>query len=276
MPVKSVLGVTLAAALLASATAARAEDDATCQAAYVAGQRRYKLEHDLIGGREQLLVCAKSCPDELRVSCGRWLQDIEAEVPSIVIKAKDAHGQDVLEVAVAIDGTAVAGFVGGSPIELNPGEHKVRVQRTGRAPVEQSVLVHAGEKLRAVDIWTEPRVRDEDVTRTRRPVALGTFVLAGVSAAALVSFGVFAIWTTTEYNATSSCRPNCAASGRDTWFSTKTAIADASLGLAAAALATAGVLYFVRPTITERVQKTSVLLPWAAPHGGGIALATSF
>jgi len=264
----------LVLAVVAWTSVAKAEDDAACQASFVAGQRLYKLEHDLLAGRDQLLVCAKTCPDELRASCGRWLSEIDAELPSVVVKAKDAQGNDVLDASVEIDGKLVAGYTEGAPIELNPGEHELRVLRPHRPPAETSIILHSGEKLRVVDMWTEPR--RASVIVSRRPIPLGAIVLAGVSAASLVSFGVFAVWTTVEYDATSACRPYCAESSRDSAFTTKTVIADTSLGVAGASLVAAGVLYLVRPTVTERPPTAGVVVPWAAPGGGGVAWSGRF
>jgi hypothetical protein len=271
---KVALGGALLLAFLAATGVARAEDDAACQASYVAGQRRYKLDHDLLGGREQLLICAKTCPDELRASCGKWLSEIDAELPSIVVKAKDADGRDELDGSVEIDGKIVFGYITGTPIECNPGEHTVRVLRPHHAPAGEAVLLHAGEKLRVVDVWTEPR--RAPVVVTRRPIPVASYVLAGVGAAALTSFGVFAIWTTVEYDQSNGCKETCPASSRDTSFTTKTVIADASLGVAAASLVTATVFFLTRPIVTERVVPKALVVPWAAPGGGGVAWSTRF
>jgi hypothetical protein len=267
------LGGTLLIALLLRPAGARAEDDTACQAAYVAGQRRYKLDHDLLGGRAELLTCAKACPDELRASCGVWLREIETELPSIVVRAKDSAGHDVLDGSLEIDGKAVPGYLDGTPIELNPGEHTLRVLRPNHPATGESVLLHAGEKLRVVDVWTEPQTTR--VAVTRRPIPLASIVFAGVGAAALASFGAFAIWTTVEYDATSSCHP-CNPSTRDPSFTAKTVIADVSLGVAGASLIAATAFFLARPTVTEQAPKTGIVTPWATRGGGGVAWSASF
>ncbi len=253
--------------------ASLADDEAACQASYVAGQRRYKLEHDLLGGREQLLVCAKTCPDELRESCGRWLTEIAAEVPSIVVKALDAAGRDAAGVAIAVDGSPIAGYVDGSPIELNPGPHRLRVSRAGRPPVEQPVVLRTGEKLRVVDVWTEP---PDKRVHGRRPVPAAAFVLAGISAAALASFGVFSIWTTVEYDQTSGCIHHCSPATRDPAFTAKTVAADASVGVGAAAFVAAGLVYLFRPPASAGITRGSLVAPWAAPGAMGVVYDARF
>ncbi len=261
-----------ALALLFAPAPARADDETQCRASYVAGQRRYKLEHDPLGGREQLLICARTCPDALRASCGRWLMEIEAELPSIVVKALDARGQDVLDASLEIDGKPVSGYVEGTPIEENPGEHTVVVTRPGLPPARESVLLHAGEKLRVVEVWTEPRAAARPVpavtTTTRRPVPAASVALAGVGAALLASFGVFAIWTTVEYDQTNSCAPRCLPSTQDPSFEAKTIVADVSLGAGAAALVAAGIVFFARPTITEKTARARDAFPVSGGPGG--------
>lgn len=264
----------IAFAAVFTANHARAEDDAACKASYVEGQRRYKLAHDFIGGRAELLVCAKTCPDELRESCGRWLQEIDREVPSIVVKAKDGRGHDVVDVSLALDGAPIAGYVEGTPIDLNPGPHTLRVARAGHLAKDESFVVNAGEKLRVVEVWTEPKVEDVFVTRTRRPIPAATYAFLGVGAVAAASFGIFASWSTIEYSKTSSCTPSCAQTSRDSGFEAKTIVADVSLGVAVAALAGAGVFYLTRPTVTERYPKPAAA--WVAPAPGGASFGVRF
>jgi hypothetical protein len=264
----------IGAALVNLAGAARAEDMAVCQDSYVAGQRRYKLEHDFLGAREQLLLCAKTCPDELRVSCGQWLTEIGRELPSIVVKAKDGGGHDVLDATIEVDGKAASGALDGTPIDLNPGEHTIRVLRPRRPAAQETVVLHPGERLRVVEVWTE--AREAISVPMRRPIPLAAFILAGVSAASLASFGVFAAWSTVEFDRTSTCTPSCPPSGRDASFTTKTVIADASLGVAAASLMAAGVVYLVRPAVPVGTPRLGFVAPWVTPRGGGLGWSAVF
>jgi hypothetical protein len=263
----------IAVALFQTANA-HATDDATCQTSYVNGQRLYKLSHDLIGGRSELLVCAKTCPDELRESCGKWLREIDTELPSVVVKAKDANDHDVSDIAMIVDGKALTNYVEGTPIELNPGAHTIRVVRGTRPPVEQRVVLTSGEKLRVIELWTEPRAVDQFTSRTRRPVPSTSLVLFGVGAVGLASFGVFSIWTSAEYGKTSACDPNCAPANRDSSFATKTIIGDISLGVGAAALVGGAIFYLARPTVTDRVPKPATA--WVAPTLGGVSFGGTF
>jgi hypothetical protein len=236
--------------LAASAARAQENDDA-CQRSYVAGQRHYKLDHDLISARAELLVCAKTCPDELRVSCGRWLEEIAREMPSIVVRVLDARGHDVPNVQIDLDHWPVDHYVEGLPLELNAGTHSLTVRREGHPSATQSIVVNAGEKLRVIDVWTAPR--EASTWIVRRPIPSVTWGLLTLSGVALATFGIFASWTTVEFSATSTCAPNCSAANKDSAFDAKAAVADVSLGVAALALVGAGIFYLARPTLrTER------------------------
>ncbi|HEY1955494.1 MAG TPA: hypothetical protein VGH28_07775 [Polyangiaceae bacterium] len=266
----SLRNAALALVLLAPC-GARAEDDAACQRAYVAGQRLYKLDHDFLGARAELLVCAKTCPDELRDSCGRWLEEIARDVPSIVVRALDKRGHDVPDARVDVDGRAIAVYVEGQPIELNAGRHELTVHR-GAAATRETIVLAAGEKLRVVDVWTEPREATTFVVR--RPVPAASWALLAIGAVGLASFGVFATWTTAEFSDTSACTPNCSPASKDASFDTKTAIADVSLGVGLAALVAAGIVYLARPTL--RVERRVTAAPWVLPGGAGFALGGAF
>lgn len=264
---RGVLRSLVACALLCVAVpAVAAQDEAACQTSYVAGQKRFKLEHDLLGGREQLLVCATTCPDELRASCGKWLKEIEAELPSIVISARDAHGRERADVTVDVDGAPMTTWRAGQAIEVNPGTHAIRVHARERT-FDQNVVVSAGEKLKTIDVVTEAPI--VEITRTTRPVPLAAWVLAGVGAAALASFATFGIWTTLDYLKTSGCTPSCDPSKRDDAFQAKTVAADVSLGVMVTTLASALVVYLTRPRVVERSKSAFV----ATPRGASLSIS---
>jgi hypothetical protein len=239
-----------------SASEARADLTEACTKAYVEGQKAQKIEKDPLRARELYASCAKECTDDsLRVSCGKWVQEVQAELGSIVIKA-DAYGHVGADYAIAIDGKNVASAEG-EPIDLNPGDHVVAVTPNGKTPIEQRVVVHAGEKLRALDFEPpKPPPTIVYTTVTRRPVTAATFVTAAITGVALVSWAVFGLWTVVEYSSTSSCTPSCQPSSRDPAFDGKAIAADVSLGVAVAALATTIVLFATRPRIINRIPRT--------------------
>src|SRR5262245_9137461 len=80
-------------ALLAHLTCAgdlwAADDDTRkCSDAYVRGQEA-RIEEKLRVARDQLLTCAqRTCPSFMQAECAKWLTEVEAALPTIVIDAK--------------------------------------------------------------------------------------------------------------------------------------------------------------------------------------------
>ena len=71
---------------------ATVEDE--CVAAFDSAQTlRKKLE--LRAAKTQLELCARAaCPSIIASDCGRWLTEVQTELPSIIIAVKDEHGKD--------------------------------------------------------------------------------------------------------------------------------------------------------------------------------------
>lgn len=103
--------------------------------------------------REQLIVCGReSCPAAIRKDCADSLADLEKKIPSVVIRAKDKTGNDIVAVKVTIDGVASQDSLDGKAIALDPGVHTFRFETAGEDPIEQKVVVAEGEQSRAVTI----------------------------------------------------------------------------------------------------------------------------
>jgi hypothetical protein len=132
--------------------AGTAAQKAACSAAYEQGQILQRTG-ELLAAREKLIACASdTCPAVLRGDCARWLSDVDAATPSIVIAAHGASGEDVLDVRVLVDGRVVATHLGARGIPLDPGEHALRFERAGARPIERRILLREGEKERAIDV----------------------------------------------------------------------------------------------------------------------------
>jgi hypothetical protein len=106
--------------------------------------------------RERFIACAaEKCPGEVRKSCVGWLEDLDKLVPTVVFAAS-ARGADVTDVRVTIDGSAVVERLDGTPVSLDPGEHRFHFERAGEASVDQTVVLRAGEKERAIGVRFGP------------------------------------------------------------------------------------------------------------------------
>jgi hypothetical protein len=231
----------------------------TCIQAAEEGERA-RQGGDLLRSREIFARCAApACPAVVRRDCGVWLEDAARQTPSIVLGARDAQGHDVLDATASVDGSVVQKRLDGSPVELNPGPHVVRLEIPGAPPVTMDVVLRAGEKNRpimaALAPPTLPPPQQGAPTRVAPPLALspspepqtsehhglpaGTYVLGGVGVAALGVFGYFAWRGKTDADGLrSGCAPGCSPSDVSA-VRTKLGVADVALGLAVVSLAAA-------------------------------------
>jgi hypothetical protein len=132
-------------------SAAAWADVASCIAAAEHAQPLRASGH-LLEARAALITCAAdSCPTTVRADCVTWLTEVNGEIPSVVVQAKSASGEDLADVTVLADGTALKSSLDGLPIPLDPGSHRLRFESPGREPVEQTVLLHQRER-RAVSV----------------------------------------------------------------------------------------------------------------------------
>ncbi|MGH7280948.1 MAG: hypothetical protein ACRELY_05440, partial [Polyangiaceae bacterium] len=151
-------GGALAALLALSMVAgpARADDKIVCANASESGQ---KLRDDgkLMKARQDFLVCARDvCPQVIKRDCVDWLQRSEENLPTVVLGAKDSHGQDVVTAHVTFDGVTLADKLDGKAVFVDPGMHTFRFEIPGEKPIEQQMVIHEGEKNRLVSVSLAP------------------------------------------------------------------------------------------------------------------------
>ncbi len=103
--------------------------------------------------REAFASCSRSvCPKMVSASCTKWAREIEDGMPTVVLSAKDASGTDITDAHVTFDGAQLAASLDGRPVAVDPGSHKLRFERDGSEPAEQTVVIKAGEKLRSISV----------------------------------------------------------------------------------------------------------------------------
>lgn len=151
--------VLLTAAGLAQCTYARADErDDEKQACASAAEEAEQLRIDarLLAARERLLRCSRpGCPATVRSDCSLWMTEVAAAIPTVVLGARNARGQDVLNAHVSVDGVTVTHGLDGKALEVDPGVHTFRFELAGAA-VEQMVLIREGEKSRAITATLDP------------------------------------------------------------------------------------------------------------------------
>jgi hypothetical protein len=270
---------------LAPSTAHAADEKLACVRA---GEKAQKLRDSgkLIAARVELLTCVREvCPAVVRGDCAGWLGEVETSTPTIVARARDEGGHDLRDVVVSVDGARVASQLDGRPLPVDPGEHVVRFELAGRAPLEEHVIIGTGEKNRMLAV-TFARIasavsaretvaplknaRSEAEIRPppESPVAsraassgpsAAAWAFAAVSVAAAASFTVFGLTGTHDLDQLrSTCAGHCDGAAVDRAW-TKLVVADVSLGVAVVAAGVATWLF---------------LSPWSSSsRSGGAASA---
>ena len=135
--------------LLSSAPAwAQADPKQECLAAFSEAQE-LRSSGSWVQARKQLIVCAAAtCPSVTTSKCNEWLEQLDVQLPTIVLSVRAASG-DVAEAQVRIDGVVVAERIDGKPTPIDPGERTIEVRANGQT-MTQKLVVTAGEKARRV------------------------------------------------------------------------------------------------------------------------------
>lgn len=144
------LHITLALVLASAGTAAAGEmSKEQCLDAHSRGQDA-KEQGKLSLARKLFLSCAQSaCPNAVQNDCSRFVDDLSAQQPSIVLAARDGNGNDLPNTTVYIDGALVVTTLDGRPVDIDPGTHTLKFSNGGKDEVV-TVVIGAGEKGRTV------------------------------------------------------------------------------------------------------------------------------
>ena len=135
---------------------ARAQEEApskaSCAQAYESAQES-RAAGQLQETRRRLSVCARpECPGFVQKDCARWLEEVERELPSIVISASGIEPDAASSVRVLIDGEPVSDALSGASITLDPGRHELVAERPGHEPIARVVLAQQGVQNRSVEL----------------------------------------------------------------------------------------------------------------------------
>jgi hypothetical protein len=249
----------LALALLGGVGSAQRPDP--CFTAPVEGQKLQK-DGKLLEARVRFGACARNtCPVEIVRDCARWARDVDEALPSVVVAARDSHGQDLVDVQVSIDG-APPFDLSARAIPLDPGPHRFVFIRTGTADIAENALLREGEKNREISATfgtaATPPAAPSPMTAmltgvpprieaaAQRPVPFSTWIVGGIGVAGLASFATFAGLGIGQ-RASDGCASGCTQSQSNS-VQLKFHVADASLGVAVVALGVATGIYLARPS----------------------------
>jgi hypothetical protein len=257
-----VINVLLACLLWVGAADAEPSE---CTQAYE-GAQVMRAEGQLRAAQRQLQECVRpGCPEFARADCGRWLGELEAAMPSIVLLVK--RGATELEnVEVVFDDQPLVSRIDGKAIPVDPGRHVLRFVHQGNDPLTIEVLLREGDKNRLIAVnFPDPQsARAAGTATSHRPVQAARrhsalpYVLAGVGAlgvAGFVTLGLLGNGDRRELEHT--CSPRCSQDEIGA-VRTKYRLADVSLLLGALAFGGAGYLVFSSPSTPAKAA--------ASPH----------
>lgn len=279
------------AAATSVASGARADEKQQCLTASDQGQS-LRDEGKYRRAREAFATCARPvCPAIVQHDCVKWLADLEATSPSVVINAKDDKGNDLMAVKVTVDGAPLASTLDGRPVLVDPGEHTFRYETDGFPPVEEHVVIHAGEKSRVLTVQfgtpAAPQTGGGAAPAASAPAGggeapsaaagggppLSAWVFAGV---AVVSFGMEAYFglsgLSDRSNLENTCGPShsCQSSDVDS-VRTKFTVADIALGVGIVSAGLSAYFFLSHHGSDASAAAQSAHVDFAPMPGGGAA-----
>lgn len=234
-----------------------AVDVEACLAAHLSGQElRHKAK--LLESREQFRQCARQeCPSAIARDCVDWLGQYERQIPSVAVRVT-ADGAGRPDARVLVDGAPVENLTG-KAIELNPGEHVIRVELPPFEPFETKLLISEGDQFRVVDAqFATPRpiapstpqpLPERAPVAMERPVPMLSYVFGAVSLAAAGTGAGFGLSSWSLRNkAEKTCAPECSPKGVEV-LKQRALIADISFGVSIASAIATVTLYVLRPEV---------------------------
>jgi hypothetical protein len=298
---KQLLGLVIALWALVTTTPGQAqtaqseasgEVRSACISAHETGQE-LRISSKLLESKNSLHRCAQEdCPSVIRVDCLRWLDEVEAAIPTIVVVAESDRG-DETNVRIGIDGQTVANQLDGKPIDLNPGSHYLIFEFTGARPMEMQLFLGQGDKNRIIRLdfrskptvgpLTTPAAHATDIPPplTSRPVPNMTYVFGGTALVAAASATYFGLKASAARNSAAiSCAPLCSDSVVSD-IKRKALYSDLSTSVALISAGTAAALYFTRPAVFSSSSSPSsvaleLLQLGVTPLGGYVGMGGTF
>lgn len=272
------------ASLLAVARPVRADDKTACIAAANDGQD-LRLDGKLRAARARLMACAApQCPDLVRADCTKWIEELDARIPSIVVTGKRKDDTDIVEATVTVDGAKVADRLDAKALSLDPGTHEVTLTVDAAHVSTQTIVLVEGELGRRVsfrfddlasassDVEPHAEPRAELATTASPAPSPFAWVAAGTAVVAFSSFAYFALSGRHDLHAidATGCAPHCDPGPVDD-AKRKLLLGDVSLGVGLVSVGIATWLFLDRGAIATKAPTAAFRVDLAPRPGGGVA-----
>ncbi len=153
-----------------------------------------RSKHELRAARARLEVCAaETCPTGLRSACKQEGTQVRLAIPTLILDAVDAAGNDVSHVKVTMDGQPLISVIDGTAVAVEPGPHKFSFEVPGMPPEVKTLTMTEGEKDKRVriEIAPPPPPPSHEGT-TQRILGLAFAGTALVTAGVATGFGLSA------------------------------------------------------------------------------------
>lgn len=188
------LGIAL---VLATADVRADEGKQACIASHARGQE-LRLAGKWVAATKDFRACsASTCPQAVTHDCLRWQDELRPLTPSILIAATAPDGTDTLDARLVVDAVSTGDRLPTTSVDLDPGEHTLRLEHPTWGHVEQRIVLREREKDRKV-AFKFPLPRSPVVAETPPPPpakqtsAFGIAML-GAGGAAVATGAVFGV-----------------------------------------------------------------------------------
>jgi hypothetical protein len=236
---------------------------------------RFRVAHDAFAR------CAgESCPVLVKEECSQWLRDLDERMPTVIVHAEDGKHHELTDVEVMFDDAQLITKLDGTPVPVDPGDHVFHYEAAGLSPVEEHVVIRAGEKNRVLKAQFQ-----EDSTATNEPVEHGpaptpssvpplAWVFGGFALAAFASeayFGLSGLGDRSTDLGPGGCAPHCGDTEKSS-IQTKFIVADVSLGVGLVSAGLAAYFFFSsRGAPSPSSAPAEAAIRFAPRPGGGVA-----
>jgi hypothetical protein len=195
----SLVSAVLVMALASTGYAAPSTTSDSCADSAEHGQAERQLGHLLLARGEFRLCAVAKCPRVVQKDCTRWVDDMDAAIPTVLFGATNENGDDITSLKVSVDGHAVSSLT--SALEIDPGSHVARFEDGVHSPRDRTFVIREGEKRKTVDMrFADPKPIPRPIEPKTEGSSTLTWVSGGLGIAALGGFAVLGLTGLSQYH----------------------------------------------------------------------------